>query len=696
LAVQLLAGHAQLWYYGLWLLGLYTLFRSWQAAKEQAMNKHEQPSDSQSSSSLNSFSITGLPGKLDVMSQDLDSQTGSNTGIFNYVFHPCSFLPVSLNYVWSWFRHVTFYPQGAFAPSLPTGGLWLRFMFQTGWRLVLAIALALLLAAAQLVPTLEFTRLSPRGEGAEQGFALTYSFWPWRLITLLAPDFFGSPAQGNYWGYTNYWEDHAYIGVLPFLLALVAIGYAFKQRQGPLRVAPFFAGLVPISLILALGWNTPVYLWVFESIPGFNLFQAPARLLIWYTIAMAVLAGMGAQVFEVTVRSRPNWRRLLAGCVALTLTGLIGEAVLSGRALTFVTATRWLGILLILAITLLLIRPEKNASKKTYKLLERLQVGAGTGEAVWQWVAVIFVAIDLILAALPLIPMTSAAVFGEAIASAKFLKDRPGEYRFFVDDTFAYELTFAQYFRFQAFGPVEVSHWQNFKESLTPNFGVYADIASANNNDPLVVGSWQQLANQLRTADEAQQAHLLSLMNVAYLINTPQEQTWPIIYTDEQIGVQQVPDVLPRAYFAPRVVPVRDEAEALAELTSPEFDSHQEVVIITGEQSAFSNSPALSSALWSIDLEEFDPNRIHLQVQAPTAGFVVLTDTFYPGWEATINGQPSPIFQANLNFRAVAVEAGSHEIEFHYRPFTFTFGLWTSFVTCLIIIATIAYLAPKT
>jgi hypothetical protein len=128
---------------------------------------------------------------------------------------------------------------------------------------------------------------------------------------------------------------------LPFLLALVAIwDYGMRQVWGarpastaelgtlqPWRVVPFFALLGPISLILAMGWNTPIYLWVFEFVPGFGFFQAPARLLIWYTIAMAVLAGIGAQSFKLTPSSRRGWQRLLVAAVGLTIAGLAGSFV---------------------------------------------------------------------------------------------------------------------------------------------------------------------------------------------------------------------------------------------------------------------------------------------------------------------------------------------------------------------------------
>jgi hypothetical protein len=74
------------------------------------------------------------------------------------------------------------------------------------------------LAAIQLIPTAEYLMQSQRASAVSYDLAMTYSFWPWRFLSLLAPDLFGNPAIGDYWGYGNYWEDAVYIGLAPFLL----------------------------------------------------------------------------------------------------------------------------------------------------------------------------------------------------------------------------------------------------------------------------------------------------------------------------------------------------------------------------------------------------------------------------------------------------------------------------------------------
>jgi uncharacterized membrane protein YfhO len=68
------------------------------------------------------------------------------------------------------------------------------------------------------------------------------------------------------------------------------------------------------------------------------------------------------------------------------------------------------------------------------------------------------------------------------------------------------------------------------------------------------------------------------------------------------------------------------------------------------------------------------PQRIEIQVQAAAPGYLVLLDTFYPGWTATLDGQPTPIYRANYLSRAVFMPAGQHQVIFTYRPFSFRIG----------------------
>ena len=81
-----------------------------------------------------------------------------------------------------------------------------------------------------------------------------------------------------------------------------------------------------------------------------------------------------------------------------------------------------------------------------------------------------------------------------------------------------------------------------------------------------------------------------------------------------------------------------------------------------------------SAAEAAVQWHQDSPTRIVLHVNAPAAGWLVLADAFYPGWEAHVDGQPTPIYAADGLFRAVAVPPGLHEVTFDFRPRSLRLG----------------------
>ena len=100
----------------------------------------------------------------------------------------------------------------------------------------------------------------------------------------------------------------------------------------------------------------------------------------------------------------------------------------------------------------------------------------------------------------------------------------------------------------------------------------------------------------------------------------------------------------------------------------------------------FSN--LISNTSDSVDIVYFEENKIKLRSQSDYDGILVLTDVFYPGWSATVDGNSTEIFKANGLVRAVFVPAGDHSIEFEYLPDSFNLGIMISLGTLVILLGT--------
>ena len=76
-------------------------------------------------------------------------------------------------------------------------------------------------------------------------------------------------------------------------------------------------------------------------------------------------------------------------------------------------------------------------------------------------------------------------------------------------------------------------------------------------------------------------------------------------------------------------------------------------------------------------------NELHLRVRAKENVLLVLSDTYYPGWKAFLNGKETKIYKANYNFRAIPLKAGEYEVKFIYNPISFKIGILVSLLTLI-------------
>ncbi len=155
---------------------------------------------------------------------------------------------------------------------------------------------------------------------------------------------------------------------------------------------------------------------------------------------------------------------------------------------------------------------------------------------------------------------------------------------------------------------------------------------------------------------------------------------------------------VPRARWVPAAQPVADADAALAGLRAA-GDDHRATTFIEAppaQVAAVSGSSAAagSTAEAAVQWQQDSPTRIVLRVDAPAAGWLVLADAFYPGWEAHVDGQPTPIYAADGLFRAVAVPPGPHEVTFDFRPRSLRLGAALA-VVGVVLAAAVLWLAAS-
>jgi len=175
---------------------------------------------------------------------------------------------------------------------------------------------------------------------------------------------------------------------------------------------------------------------------------------------------------------------------------------------------------------------------------------------------------------------------------------------------------------------------------------------------------------------------LLNLLATRYVLVGTEERPFEqwmrppyrLRWEHDGVRVFENPDALPRAYYVPKLEVVRDPRAVLQRLAS---DGHRprDVALIEepptdGYLGETTELPALGTVMAIEDRDEV----VRLDVTATGPGFVVLTDQFFPGWSATVNGVPTPILHANYAFRAVRVPQGVSVVEFTYRPTSVRLG----------------------
>jgi hypothetical protein len=157
---------------------------------------------------------------------------------------------------------------------------------------------------------------------------------------------------------------------------------------------------------------------------------------------------------------------------------------------------------------------------------------------------------------------------------------------------------------------------------------------------------------------------------------------FPLVYEGE-IHIYQNPEAFPRAFLVGQVDHVESPERALDLISDPSYDLRRRAAVDGPVPSGFltqddlSGTPVLlspsqdvarSGGVGSVEIRQYTPHRVILEAEALRPALLVLTDTYFPGWRAAVDGHDVEILRVNGAFRGVPLTPGSHTIEFNYEP----------------------------
>ncbi len=510
--------------------------------------------------------------------------------------------------------------------------------FKTLLVSVIGIAAAALLGAGvsslQLAATAELLGQSQRSDGADYWFALNYSYSPARSLALISPNIFGTPADGSFFTEGSYFEDAAYIGLIPLISAVCAL-FAWIRRRTDRpehwRYVPFALIVVAIGFLLALGRYSPVFPFLYEHVPTFDLFQAPVRWHLWTVFGLSLAAGIGVEAWGRDVRSRRFGRWGLAAGIGIGLAAI--SVMVSGMGGTTLRAMAGgmlaTAVFLTAAGVLTLNQPERSTS----------------GHWRWQGLVLLFIAADLVWAAWGLNPIVSAGFYQRL----DDVEESSG--RVYMPTAQEEVLRYGTWFRFDDYR-IAANDPDGVRASGLANLNLLDGISNFNNFEPLLVDHYAAFLASLEQARTESLAIAAGLDTRAWLISGG-----AVCWHKSDLSLME--GLRDPAWDATSVAHMRGDGGCA---------SHERVDMGTAQ------------------IIRDAGNQLTIQVDAARMAWLIVADTDYPGWSAFVDGDSVPIFRVNGAFRAVQVDGGAHTVEFVYQPSWAIPALAISLITLVLMI----------
>lgn len=586
-----------------------------------------------------------------------------------------SFIPLLLFFEYRWFRGggvanlgggaiafllqvVSGYPQSILYTGIVSLVLWIfvskgRCFWKRSFAWGAFMLLGFGLSAFQLLPGIE---LFYHSQWTYETHPFEWAFLPWsKIITFIAPDYFGNHSTGNYWGPQDYTSNTGYVGIVVFVLATSSF---FNKAFYKQRMYLFSFTILVLSLVLSFATPLSIFLWK-KGVFGMSAASAH-RALVVSNFGFCLCASYAIDYY------RKNLHYLSWGFVstfALLFGFVLGSIYLYYHFddFHFRIALRNLVlpffIYFIFFVGYNLFRRHKSAVLILIFFLGVFELFR------FGWKFTSFSKRELIYPDTPVIT---------------FLKEQDKPFRMLAVDTMP--VNFQMAYGFETIGGYE---------TMRPMF--MSKLIAFINSENLKASP----ASRYGIIDN-ETSRILDLVNTKYFLVLKENGEIPVkfmgnrfesVFEDRSTAILENKDSLPRAFMVYDWEVVED-GNVLTGLLQQDFRDK-----IYLDKKVYLNLAKFSTRQ-SVSYLYYDYQRSILDVDTGSAGILFISDSYYPGWKAYVDGVETEIIRANYAFRAIPIEHGRHTVEFVYKPQSFFLGVWVSFLSAgLIIISLLTYKA---
>jgi hypothetical protein len=500
------------------------------------------------------------------------------------------------------------------------------------------------------------------------------------LLTIVIPNYFGNESTYNFWGYGDYVQTAAYVGAVPTFFAYLSF---FSRKKSELGIKLFYLIIVIITILLTVSWSGSR---IITSLPIPILSTgAPSRIFLLTTFCLAILAGYGFDnwknyknnLFSFILRVLP-FILLFSGIVVVTFLLMRNNYLCRFGVINYCRTVAFRNTMLesivfgASIIPLIIYLISKNIIIKKVSVYSIIAIISAVG----------------IYNGNKTIEFAPKDSFFPKNSLSQALYDKTRQGRVFGIDQATLPANFATQFRIydpDYYHPLYIQRYRELVEYA--NNGEYisnlprGDVQIRNNINP----------NQ---GLERRRQRLFEILSVNYIImkKTQLPKTVnrsEIIWENNIFDLIKTNHALPHAYAVDDFVIEKDNKTILEKLFSDSFNLRESVIL---EQTPrFKKNDIKLNA--SIVITKYSENNLEINASVNKDSLLVLTDNYYPGWKAFVDGKDTKIYRANYTFRAIELPKGEHNVIFKYKPESVSDGLTISVLSVLVLLT--LYLTRK-